>query len=148
MIKTTYREITKQPLVMALQKLSQVQFPPQVAYRIKKLLDKIQSAQNIASDEYWKQIAGKFGELDEKGNFIPEANPHGFKMKEGVSEPEFLAALEEFGKKSIEIDREPLQLANLEGSKLSAGEIAALDVFLADPEEIERAQAKVLQMGR
>ena len=137
MIKTTNGVISSQMLTMTLQKIGQAPVASNIAYRIKKLLDAVNIKMKKISEDYKTVIGKKYGELDEKGEIIPENNPNGFKMKEGADMEAMLKDLEDFSKLPIEIDRWPLTLRDLADVKMSAAEVSALDCFLADPEAEE-----------
>ena len=133
---------------MVLQKLANSPVSTQTAYRIKKLIDKVDTAMKKIADDYKATIGKTFGELDEKGEIVPEGNPHGFKLKEGVSQEELLKAVEEFGKTPVEIDRLPLFISDLNEVKMSARDLSSLDIFLQDPETGEPAPVTQLNSKR
>lgn len=146
MIQTQYNVVSNQSVMMVLRKLGGSQVNSNTAYQIKKLIDAVQAAMKKMSDDYREQIGKIYGVLDEKGELIPAPTPHGFTPKEGLDEAVLSAAVAEFGKKEITIDRWPLTLQQLVDVKLSAMDLDALGPFLADPEA--QAPAEVTQLRR
>lgn len=124
---------------MTLQKLAHSQTSVQVAYRIKKLIDHVNQKMKHASKHYQDTLGKKYGKLTEKDEITPTMNDYGFELAEGADEESLKKEVAEFGEKEVTVDRAPLTVRDLDGIKLSAGEITALDVFLEDPEATEHS---------
>ena len=135
MFTVKYKDVTQASFMMALQKMAgQPLNDKKVAYRFKKISDKIISAKNKIRDHYQKEIAQKYGEMDTKGNLIPDTNEYGYKLKADVDNAELQKDLEAFGEHEIEIDREKLSLSDFDEIKVAPSEFSALDCIIQDPD--------------
>jgi rubrerythrin len=138
MIKLSYEQLHNFEFIRAIQKLSQTPMNVKVAYNIKKLTDRLQSALNQAKKEY-KDMLETHAQKDEKGEFLrPENDPTGFVP---ILPEEFAKAQREFSAKEAVIDRPKLMVHDLVDVKLSASELSTLDPLLTDLEVVAGQEA-------
>lgn len=117
----------------ALQKISNYDLPVRDAYMVFKLLKEVKLAYEFAA-KMERQLIEKYkGQVNDDGsvNFI-----HGDDEKsksEGISNMnKFVAELDELNNTEMDIEFEPIKLSYdaMEGQKISANEIMALDGFV------------------
>jgi hypothetical protein len=139
MIQIAYEKISSPAFVMAMQKLTGAQFDVKTAYSVKKLADALQSAKNKVHQEYEKEVLQKYADKDEAG-----------KLKQPIHLPDevkdaFLAAQEEFGKRTLTIDRGRLTMDQLGRIQLSAQDLSALEELISENGLDEPAQVVSLK---
>lgn len=98
--------------------------------KIKKALDaEVEIAQKVFID-----LLKKFAELDEAGEIKPHNGvPNTYNVPE-ERQPEFVIAMKEFEQMEFEVDRTKVTYRELDGAKMSANDILALDPILTEEE--------------
>lgn len=128
---------------MTMQKLANAQTTGHAAYHIKKMIDHVNQKMNHALKEYKKEIGEKYGKLSKKGEIIQNMeNDYGFELLEGVDEFALKKEIEAYGEKEVIVNRQPLTLKDLEGIRISAAELGALEGFVEDPEATEHLSSQ------
>jgi len=149
MVKMTIAELSAPGLGAVLGKLSQAPLNDvKKIYRFKKLADSYNKAMNVVREEYKTLVVKVFGEFDEKGNVLPDQKPWGFKLKDESQQAEFDKANDEFHKREISMERDPLALNELTGVTLSAADLNNLGKLLVDPEDNQAAMDNISQIRR
>ncbi len=132
MIKITFgemRHIFNSKFLMG--KLVNTPLNPQISYKIKKILDRMENIQK-----------GAVNELQAILQDLPPEAPQEDKDK-------LQAARDAYDAKVIEIDRAKLSLSDLQKLELSVGEISMLGSVIQDPEEAPASEpAQVIQMNK
>ena len=137
MILMKRKDITQMHFTMTLQKMAQQPFTSKTSYRWKKMLDAVNAAKKKVSTEYINQIAKVHGVVDGE-NAAPDDNEYGFKLKEDVDADVVKKESDAFGEADVEIDRDPLTLADFEDMKVTPAELSALGAVVSDQEPILR----------
>lgn len=128
MIKMTYEHLASNGFVMAMQKLTANPMDIKTAYQVKKIAEACQKARGNVTEQYRFEVLKKFAKKDEKGEVIEPVS---------VADEDQAAmaqAQEEFGKRTVEIDRHPISIEKLTTVKISASDLAALDPILVSEE--------------
>lgn len=141
MITISYQQLMNQGFMMAMQKITNTPLPTKVAYQLKKITDDLQKHRIRVGDEYTAEILKKFAKLNDKGEIegmgeIPEERQEAFSK-----------AQDEFGKKTVSVDRFKIALQDLEGAKLTANDLTNLDAIISDPENQGTAQILPMKGG-
>lgn len=126
MIKISYEKVVSGEFTMAMQKLTSTPLETKTAYAIKKLADGLQSARNKIQNEFEKQILSKYAKKDEAGKMIQPVE-----IVETMK-ADYEKDQTEFGKNVATIDRPKLSFAQLEGLKLSARDLSAIDELVSE----------------
>lgn len=134
MIKLQYKVIRDMNFGASLQKLKNVSFPSlkttQTVLRISKA---IQKEGEIVQEAFTKLI-DTYAEKDAEGKLVPyEDRPGTFSVKKNIEG--YQKSLKEFEDLTFEIDCPKIPLSELEGVKLNANDLEALEAFIFEEAE-------------
>lgn len=133
MIRITNLEISAQDFHMAVRKLTGAPLPIKTAYNVKRIVDKLMSAQKSLAKRYQKQIVPEYCEMDgDKPKLTNPQDPASYIVKnvEGLK-----GAQTKFDAEVIEIDRNKLSLEDLGAIQFSAHELMVLEPLVEFPVE-------------
>jgi len=112
-------------------------------HQLSKMYKILESEQDIMQKNYI-ELLKKFVVCDDKGNIEPlPGQPGTFRVREDIAKDEekmeeYRLAVEEFKKTEIDVDAPRIPLKKLEGVSLSPIDMAALDPFIIDMEEVSK----------
>lgn len=130
MFKISYADLRSDRFRAAMGKLSScAEYKMKVGYNIMRLA-KVLEAELKKSQTEWIELASKYVQKDEKGNF--KITPEGFEFIEGVDGEVAKKEIEAFGLKEVIVDRFKLKLDDIEKAKLTPADMSAVDMLL-DP---------------
>jgi hypothetical protein len=132
----TYEQCTNYELQVAMEKLTNMPTDGKTAYRIKTINAELKKARVKISDEYEKEICEKYAERDAEGKYDRQT----FKPKKEMI-ADFKKDQDEFGKRTVEIERPKLTMADIKDTKLTANDLEALEPIL-DDSDAEKAEPK------
>ena len=107
MITLSYKQVSEQPFISALQKLNGAAVTIGLAMHLKAITSAIHKARVAMSTEYQNEIIEKYGKKDGNGKVIPHEGGI-FDIEESLKE-DFARAQEAFGQKTFDIPRERLK---------------------------------------
>lgn len=113
--------------VDALRKVSDMELPIRIAYRIGKALSKI-SEEQLEFDKHRQKLFEKYGEKvkDDEGNETDRIQVPRENMEK------FIGELEELLGEQVDIDAEPIMLDDLEDIRLTPLEMSALSYLFQE----------------
>lgn len=133
MMKIKYSTLASMEFTRAMQELNSAKVEAKLSYDLQKITEKLTKAQKEINKEYQDTIVNVYAQKDEKGEV--KFGKQGVEICEGKKE-EFQKAVEAFGDKEVEIDRNPITLGRLaqSGVKLSAAQMGQLTSIIVEDE--------------
>jgi hypothetical protein len=147
MFTVKYKEITSPHFNVAFQNLSVQALPVKVAYNIKKMADKLHEVRKQIALDYQKEIVEIFAKKNPDGTLAHPKDKDGNELKDQFEPDEtqkeaMAKAVDNFGEKTVSIDRQKLILEDLGAVQLSAAELSAVEpLFTTREEMLESATA-------
>jgi hypothetical protein len=134
MLKLTYKDLRNPQFMGTFMKLASFNgVSTKTAINIGRIKRVIDSESEIAQEAYVKMIK-VHAELDEKGEIKPiEGQPNTFQIPE-ANQKAFGDAFKEFEKTEFEIPHHAISYREIDGVRLSAVEVMALDAILVEEE--------------
>lgn len=145
MIKLQWKDLSKEPVGMALRKCYQFTeySDSQVSYRMGRIVQKIQEEMNKMRMA-WTELVRKHCKMDDKGE--PIMGPRGeFQYLDAKHEAEYKKLQEELNLTNIEIKVWPIPMKELTPVRLSPDEITGISFLIADAPDVEKDPANVIE---
>lgn len=135
MFKLTYKELRDPQFRNAMLKLSNCSEykDHKVAHNIMRMAKVLERELKRTQDD-WIVLAEKYIQRTENGAFKMNETKTDFAWAEGVDKTTAEAAIEEFGKKEVVVERFKLKLDDIAPAKLSPADLAALEPLVTSPE--------------
>lgn len=135
MIQLKYNEISSFQFAQAMQKIASTPTHGAKASQIHKITKALSKVRDEIAKQYQAEIVDVYGKKDEAGKIVrPDGEPNGFEPIE-EKQTEFLAAQEEFGKKTVDLPVQAFSLDTFADIKISAQDLEALKGLYAGNEE-------------
>ncbi len=139
MIRIPYDELGKLNIQQTVQKLANSQMKDPKAFQIKFMTKAMREGFFKMSDEYKKEIQEKFAKKNEKGQIMDPTEGKALELKlpfqceDGVAD-QAKAALDEFNKRELKIDRKKIPFEILfEVNEWSPRELESLEHIVTEP---------------
>lgn len=130
MITATRGHLRSDPFKASISKLVNASdLETKVAYNVMRLAKELEKSL-VELQKEWVQLVGKYVQ-SEGAQWKLNEEKTDFAYLEGVDVEEAKKAIISYMETKVEIDREPIKLADLEGAKLSASDISVLEPLLA-----------------
>lgn len=110
-------------LIKSMNNLIDKELPIKIAYKLKKMYQKLESEARIYEENRIK-LLDKYGKKDDKGEFIVENNKI---IIPDDRKEDFLKEFEELQEIEVEFDFEPIKETEIKDLKISASDLMNLD---------------------
>jgi len=140
--KMTYEQVSSNQFIQSVQRLAGAPFNPQVAFKIKKLVDELNRNRALIHDAYKADIQDVYGLKDAEGKIVMADQGQGFEIIPEKMEA-FQVAQEGFGKREFTVNRDKLFLQELGNFQMSAADMSTLEPIMTFPQEATDAEPKL-----